>query len=73
MSFNDLLSGNKKGIDNPNKTSEAPKKMYKSYYLDDATVQLINKITLTEKIKNPKYSQGDAIRDAFLLLEKKLR
>lgn len=70
MGLNDLIDSKKeqkKGKSN-NHLSE---KAYKSYYLEKSTIDLINRITLHEKINNPKYNFGDAFTDAFALLAQK--
>lgn len=69
MGLNDLIDSKKskekekKGGANP-----ASQKEYKSYYLEKGTIDLINKLYLTERIENSNYSLADAFNDAFSLL-----
>ena len=55
-----------------NKVIEPSEKEYKSYYLSKSTIDLINKVSLTKKIADSKYSHDDAIREAFVLLAKEI-
>lgn len=70
MGLNDLIDSKKE--QKQEKSNNTPsEKAYKSYYLEKSTIDLINRITLHEKINNPKYNLADAFAEAFALLAQK--
>jgi len=65
-----LLSNTNRKKDADNKPKSTSKKIYKSYYLNEDTIALINKVTIMTKLEKTKYNVDDAMRDAFELFAK---
>lgn len=70
MGLNAYTDSGKKGKNPTKKESALSEKEYKSYYLSKSTIDLVNRVTLTKKIEESKYSHDDAIREAFELFAK---
>lgn len=60
-----LLSNTNRNQKEDVKPQSASKKIYKSFYLSEDTIALINKVTITKKLEKRKYNVDDAMSEAF--------
>lgn len=70
MGLNDLVNegvNKKSGTTKPDK-AQSEKKQYKNIYLSQQTIKLLEKVTLTLKIDDSKFTYGDAIYQGITLL-----